>query len=537
MQRLQRHQQLIFAIIGGGVAALATPPTNIYPALFIGLAMLAFAVDDAPSTARAFGRGVAWATAAGVVGMRFVPAVIQRFTPLGTLASVAALVLLALGQSLLWGIGAAATNLVQRRAKVPLEVAFATGTLIALSLPSVFAWTPAGIVCPWTSLVQLADLIGERGVSVIFAISAALAARAIKGALSPELRATRSRKTIAYPLAAALTIIVVLAAYGSWRIRSLSNHSTPSRTMRIALVNQAVGPLDRWNPKNHASILNNLQSLTRAAEAQGVDLTVWPEAAYPYPLEHNASRNPSGTRSVLGQTLRGPILFGLITLERPTSTEDGQIERNSRNSATIITPDGALQPSYDKLELLWFGETIPLGAYLPWLRRVFQKSGGLVPGTEARALVLAREDGNVRFGVLNCYEDTLTDVGRRVAREVKPNVLVNVTNDAWFLGSAEPELHARLARMRAIEHRVHLVRSVNLGVMSWVDDRGIEVLREQSPQASTIIATPVIGNGSLTMYGRFGNTPIASLLAVTMAGFAWQARRTRSPQKRNQHEH
>ena len=96
MQRLQRHQQLIFAIIGGGVAALATPPTNIYPALFIGLAMLAFAVDDAPSTARAFGRGVAWATAAGVVGMRFVPAVIQRFTPLGTLASVAALVLLAL---------------------------------------------------------------------------------------------------------------------------------------------------------------------------------------------------------------------------------------------------------------------------------------------------------------------------------------------------------------------------------------------------------------------------------------------------------
>ncbi|MBK9259054.1 MAG: apolipoprotein N-acyltransferase [Polyangiaceae bacterium] len=523
MERLQRHQKLIFAIIGGAVAALATPPTNIYPALFIGLAMLAFALDDAPSTARAFGRGVAWATAAGIVGMRFVPDVVQRFTSLGTAAAVAALVLLAAAQSLLWGIGSAATNLVQRRAKVPLEVAFATGTLIALSLPSVFAWTPAGIVCPWTSLVQLADLIGERGVSVLFAICAALLARALKAALSTELRTKRFRQTIAYPFAAALTIIAVVAAYGSWRISSLAKQSTTARTMRIALVNQAVGPLDRWDPKNHASILQNLQALTREAEARGVDLTVWPEAAYPYPLDHDVARNPRGPRSILGRDLQGPILFGLITLERPKSIGNGQLELNSRNSATIVTPDGAIQPSYDKLELLWFGETVPLGAHLPWLRRIFQKSGGLVPGTEARALMLPREGGDVRFGVLNCYEDTLTDVGRRVVREVRPNVLVNVTNDAWFLGSAEPELHARLARMRAVEHRVHLVRSVNLGVMSWVDDRGIEVLRDESPKASTIIATPTIGDGSLTVYARFGDLPLAVLLTITIAAFAWRA--------------
>jgi apolipoprotein N-acyltransferase len=77
----------------------------------IGLAMLAYAVADAPSFWRAFGRGAAWATAAGVVGLRFVPAVIQRFTPLGPAPSYLALVLLSAAQSLAWALCAGLTAL------------------------------------------------------------------------------------------------------------------------------------------------------------------------------------------------------------------------------------------------------------------------------------------------------------------------------------------------------------------------------------------------------------------------------------------
>jgi apolipoprotein N-acyltransferase len=524
MERLRRNHRLIVAILGGAIAALATPPTNIYPALFVGLAMLAFAIDDAPSALRALGRGVAWATAAGIVGMRFVPSVVDRFTPLGFVAGTVALVLLSAAQSLLWGIGAAVTNLAQRRGRAPLELAFAIGTLITVSLPTVFAWTPAGIVCPWTPLVQLADIIGERGVSVVFAIIAALLARSAKAAVASR-QTPGPRKAIVVPFAAASAILMVICLYGFWRLHSLAETNSSAPMMRVALINQAVGPLDRWDPKNHASILQNLQTLTKNAEDQGVDLTVWPEAAYPYALDYGATKSPKGNFSVLGRDLHGPILFGLITNEKPQRTADGQIERNSRNSATIVTSDGSIQPTYDKLELLWFGETIPLGAYLPWLRRIFQKSGGLVPGTEARALVLPHAGQDVRFGVLNCYEDTLTGVGRRIAREVRPHLLVNVTNDAWFLGSAEPELHARLARMRAIEHRIHLVRSVNLGVMSWVDPRGVEMLRDESSAASTMIATPQLGSGSLTLYGQYGDIPLAGLLLIVFGAVVWRERR------------
>src|SRR5829696_6291398 len=97
---LRRFEALLVAVLGGIVFALSSPPTNLYPAGVLALAMLAYSIADAPSFWRAFGRGAAWATAAGIVGLRFVPAVIQRFTPLGSAASYLALVLLAAAQSL-----------------------------------------------------------------------------------------------------------------------------------------------------------------------------------------------------------------------------------------------------------------------------------------------------------------------------------------------------------------------------------------------------------------------------------------------------
>ncbi len=525
------RQGLLLAIGGGILFALTSPPTDLYPAVFLGLALLAFSLEDAPSAWRAFGRGAAWATAAGIVGLRFVPSVIQRFTTLGAPASYLALVLLAAGQSLIWAIGASATHLVHRRARAPFVLAFAVGVFVALSLPTVFAWTPAGLVSPWPSLVQLAEFIGERGVSVLFAVSAAFLARALQQMFAKDATTTKARfgSKTTIPLAIAAAIPTLLAIHGAFRIRSLSAPVSEARTIRVALLNQAVGPQERWDPKNHVAILRDLRRLTRDAEARGTDLTIWPEAAYPYPLMHGATQAPRGARAVHGDGARGPILFGLIMIEKPTSTGSGLQETNSRNSATLVLPDGSLQPSYDKLELLWFGETVPLGGYLPWLRRIFQKSGGLVPGTEPHALELPHAGGPVRMGVLNCYEDTLTHVGRRVTRELRPNLLVNVTNDAWFFGTAEPELHARLAAMRAIEHRLDLVRSVNLGVLSWIDARGIVVSRDDSLSPSTLFATPTLRDGSLTMYGRFGDTPLAVSMAAATLALGWWARRKGGP--------
>jgi apolipoprotein N-acyltransferase len=520
---LDRWRGVLLAGMGGALFASTAPPTDFYPAVLLGLALLAAALGDARTVLRAAGRGIVWGTTAGLVGLRFVPEVVQRFTSLGPALGWLALVLLAAAQSLSWGLGAAVMQLVRVRARAPAPVAFAAATLVALSVPTVFAWTPAGLLSPWPWLVQLADVIGERGVSAVLAAASALVAGAALCA-----RVGRRRDALAQGLAA-VAIVAGLAVHGWLRMRSVADASVDLARVRVGLVDQAVGPLDRWDAKNHASIMATLRELTREAEAAGVELTVWPEAAYPFLLDHGTRIAPRKKRAVVGQGVRGPVLMGLIT-RAPPVVGTGRVEENTYNSATIVSPDGAMQPMSDKLELLWFGETVPGGAYLPWLRRTFQRSGGLLPGDAPRALELERGDSTpVRLGVLNCYEDTLPTVGRRVMRALEPSLLVNITNDAWFVGTAEPELHARLAVMRAIEHRRDLVRAVNLGVTSWIDATGRVRLRDEAKSPRVRIVEPALRHDALTFYVRFGDAPAAGVLLLVIVGFAvrsrWASRR------------
>jgi apolipoprotein N-acyltransferase len=525
---------------GGVIFALGSPPTDVYPFFVLGMAVLAAAAADAATAWRAFGRGALWGTAAGLVGLRFVPEVILRFTPLGVPAAWLALLLLSMAQSLVWAACAGVTHVLLRRARAPIELAFGAGVMVAVCAPTVFLWTPAGLTSRWLELVQLADIIGERGVSVIFGVVAALLARAAR-VVGERARAEREvapavsrreallhavrRREVVISLGAALVIPLLLYAHGAWRVAAIERSSADLPAVRVALLDQSVGPDERWQPRNHAPILRKLKDLSRRAETEGSELTIWPEAAYPYPVDHDATRVPGGEASPIGRGVRGPLLIGLITRDPPVTIEPGVVERNKYNSATVVARDGSIQSPSDKLQLLWFGEMVPGGQYLPWLRRLFQKSGGLLPGTEPRALELARPEApTVRMAVLNCYEDTLPDIGRLLTRALSPNLLVNITNDAWFHGTAESELHARLASMRAIEMRRDLVRAVNMGVTTWVDASGRVRARRESHGPEVTMAEPRLRDG-LTAYARAGDLPLLLLLALAAAACALRARR------------
>lgn len=545
MAKLRTYSSLLLAALGGIAFALTAPPTDLYPSALLGMALLAFSLADAPGFFRAAGRGALWATAAGIVGLRFVPLVIQRFTPLGTGLSYLALVLLAAAQSIPWALGSGLCAFLVKRGRIPLEMAFGAGTLCALLIPTIFAWTPAGLSSPWPELVQLADLIGERGVSVLLAACAALCARSAlrvlgrapgKPAPSPPPPPRFTHRAL-HPALGALVLLIAMAVHGRLRIAQIQRDSRPLPTVPIALVNHSIGAHERWDRKNHPMILRRLRNLTVQAEREGALLTVWPEAAYPHPLEHTQRLTPSDARAIVGKGVRGPILTGLITRAPPVMI-DGAIEYNSYNSATLVLPNGTAQPPYDKLQLLWFGEMVPGGAYFPALRRIFQKSGGLIPGSKPIALHLTPEDDPERtgapalqMGVLNCYEDTLAGVGRQIVQALRPNLLVNVTNDVWFAGTAEPELHARLAVMRAVELRLDLIRAVNYGVTSWVDASGTTRLRKEEANPFVVMVHPAIREEKLTPYARLGDVPMLAALAALILASALRAGQDRQPRK------
>jgi apolipoprotein N-acyltransferase len=197
------------------------------------------------------------------------------------------------------------------------------------------------------------------------------------------------------------------------------------------------------------------------------------------------------------------------------------------NAAFLAAGDGTLSEPYEKRHLLWFGETVPLADVFPWLRRVFARGTGLVAGDRA----VRFEAGPIRAAVLNCYEDTLPEAGRE-AMATLPNLLVNVTNDAWFAGSAEGELHLRLAVLRAVEARRDLVRAVNRGPTSFVDAAGRVVARVDDGFPSPLLVTPALLDGAPTAYMRLGDAPGVVLLAAAFAGiFVATKRRGRSPSR------
>ncbi len=507
------RKQLACAAAAGIVLALAAPPFDAYPMLWLGMVGLAWCLAEDPgwpafaSSARVAltgaRRGLAFGAAANLVALRFIPGVIARFTPLPWVAGLLALALLAVFEGTRWMLAAVACETLAR-ARVPRPVAFAAGVYAGTFVPTMIPWTVAGGVSPWPAMVQLADLCGERGVAFLMALTAGLVASGLRLARVP---ASRPRALLV--LSGAALLVVAQVGYGALRMRDVMALRSSAKTARVSLVQPGIGATTRWEDDRAPSIVQGLTTLTASAEERGAELVVWPEAAYPYRVPHGSHREPDGAMRILGPGVHGPVLTGLLT-----TAADGA----AYNSAVVTTRVG-LSASYDKRHLLWFGETVPLADRLPWMRQVFARGLGLSPGDHSVSL----DAGRVRAAVLICYEDTLPEAGREAMAQA-PNLLVNITNDAWF-GGGESELHLRMAAMRSVELRRDMVRAVNLGVPSWFDATG-RLRARGSPEFPGVLSTePALLDGPPTLYARFGDLPWLLLGLVLANAAVWRAAR------------
>ncbi|MFO0715025.1 MAG: nitrilase-related carbon-nitrogen hydrolase [Sandaracinus sp.] len=147
---------------------------------------------------------------------------------------------------------------------------------------------------------------------------------------------------------------------------------------------------------------------------------------------------------------------------------------------------------------------------MPFLHGVLRP--GLTPGPrEGGAIDVAGQ----RLGILNCYEDLMADHVWRVMSH-RPTVLSNHTNDAWFGRTRAPGLHHFLARMRAIETRRDLVRTVNTGVSGVVSSTGETLVRTGVFERTTVRAI-VRPSDELTPWVRYGDLTTAGLWGVVLA--------------------
>ncbi len=184
------------------------------------------------------------------------------------------------------------------------------------------------------------------------------------------------------------------------------------------------------------------------------------------------------------------------------------------NSALITDLAGEVRGRYDKQYLLGFGEYLPFGETFPILYEWSPNSGRFTPGMSLSPLPL----GAHRVATVICYEDIIPAFVNSVMRTEPSQLIVNITNDAWFGDSTEPWIHLALAKGRAVEHRRYLVRSTNSGVSAIVDPVGRVVAHTGTFREAALRAEVAWLDGR-TPYELWGDLPwwlgaAASLLAA-----------------------
>jgi apolipoprotein N-acyltransferase len=186
------------------------------------------------------------------------------------------------------------------------------------------------------------------------------------------------------------------------------------------------------------------------------------------------------------------------------------------NVAVSTDANGKMTGRFDKTYLLAFGEFLPFGETFPALYEVSPNTGHFTAGTSLAPLRVEVKGKERNLTALICYEDILPGFARDAVKEGEPDLLVNLTNDAWFGDTTEPWEHLALAKLRAVEHRRYLVRATNSGVSAIVDPTGVVVGHTQTYEAAKLMAEARFMRAH-TVFERLGLAPWYLLAVATIA--------------------
>ncbi len=187
------------------------------------------------------------------------------------------------------------------------------------------------------------------------------------------------------------------------------------------------------------------------------------------------------------------------------------------NSAIQVTAAGRIADRYDKMHPVMFGEYIPLGWLIPGLYKMTPLAAGLTAGREAAAFDVA----GCRLQPDICFENVLPQLIRRQVLELRrtgrePDVLVNLTNDGWFNGSSELDLHLLCGLFRAIECRKPMLIAANTGFSAWIDASG--QVQAQGPRRDRgVIIADLLLDDRTSPYLAYGDLPAGACLLACLA--------------------
>jgi apolipoprotein N-acyltransferase len=439
----------------------------------------------------------------GLTLLYWIVFVVNHYGNLPFLASIAVCFLLVAYLALYPGLFCAGLGWLRMRGLPWLVVAPFLWVALELGrgwLFSGFPWENLGYSqYRFLPLIQMADLTGVAGISfLLVAVNALL----FQGFVN--LRKRRKILSTMLPVTLAAAILLSQYGYGRWRLSTLETSSSSS--IKVSVIQGNIPQETKWEPAFQQATLERYLRLTRAAvERDHPQLVVWPETATPFYFLGEGELSRILILEV--QSLQTPLLFG-----SPAVRRQGDRLR-FYNRAYLLDERGRVGGYYDKRHLVPFGEYVPLQSVLFFVHRLVEATGDFAAGDRPVVMNLAA----ARPGILICYEAIFPELSRDLVRH-GANLLVNITNDAWFGRTSAPYQHLSMAVLRTVELRVPMARCANTGISALIDPSG-RILQETGIfEEGSLTGSLPLGSGQ-TFYCRHGEWLALGCLLVSGIAF------------------
>jgi len=317
---------------------------------------------------------------------------------------------------------------------------------------------------------------------------------------------------------------VVALAFAAGALDVARDPAEPVETVRVGVLQGNVDQGVKWSPSFAQRTFADYEALTRRAVEQGAAVVVWPETAVPGSPDWDESI--ARRLADLAVETRASLVVGAVGIE-PLRAGGARYF----DSAFLYAPDGSLLDRYDKTHLVPFGEYVPFRDFIGRFVSAIARGAATTdvsPGRAVRSLAVPLRDGaTLTAGVPICYELIFPDEVRRfVASPSGAELLLAITNDAWYGRTGAPYQFLAMTAMRSAENRVWTARAANTGVSALIDDRGRVRMQtrlfEQTLLVGDVPRRPAPLGGSF--YARHGDWfPAACWLALAaLAAVGWR---------------
>ena len=494
---------IFFALLSGILLFLSFPKFGLGFIAWIAFVPLFIALRNIISLWRALLLGWIAGLTACIGIIYWITYVVVNYGHLPFYLGITIMLMLACYLSLYFALFAA--GIVYFRRKVPL---YLVAPVLWVCLEYLKSHLFTGF--PWENLgysqfdniffIQIADIVGVFGLSYLIILL---------NTTFFEIITERSKKSFA--LAASVILLWSgVYAYGIWRIHQIDQSLKDAPAMEVSLIQGNINQSIKWNESFQKETINIYEELSLRNPPANGGLIVWPETAVPFNFQDASDLHRQVTD--LSIKTKSWFVFGSM------SYAAGSGKTEYYNSAYLLSPKGDIHGKYDKVHLVPYGEYVPLRTIFPFIRSLAAGIGDFAEGKGFYPLNM----GERKIGVMICYEGILPEAAR-MYKNAAAELLVNITNDAWFGTTSAPYQHLSMSIFRAVETRLYLVRAANTGISAIVAPTGkilakTEIFKKDEIHGRVkFITLP-------TFYAKYGDLLVGACFICLVIFFLWSLR-------------